>query len=128
MSNLVVDSGIHTRRDLVGILPADLAPRIDEELLRDSSIAAALRVLATIKDPTWQQYVQPWWIDWAALLNYGRQMRRSNSRRVRIEVAASLADQESAQVSLLYVAASLDRENFLAVIDALRIARLGLEP
>lgn len=128
MSDLVVDSGIRTRRDLAGILPADVASRIDEELLRDSSTAAALRVLATIKDPTWQQYIEPWWIKWDELLAYARRERRSHSRRVRIEVAASLADQTSAQVSLMYVAAALDEENFLAVVDALRIARKGLEP
>lgn len=133
MTELVVDSGIDTRRDLLGILPNDVAQTIrdgDDELVAEMQSAAALRILATIKNPAWQQCVTSTRIDWAQMLHQARrQLRESNSVRVRIEAAAGLAGHSGAKPDLLYLARALDRENLLAVIDAIRIvADGGLEP
>lgn len=129
-TELVVDSGIRTRRDLVGILPAEVTIRItidDSGLLGEMQSAAALRILATIKDPSWQRFVEPHRIDWDGMLNdwSRRELRESSSVHIRVEAAASLAGWSGARPDLLYVCRALDRENLLAVVDAMRIVAEG---
>lgn len=133
-AELVVDSGIRTRRDLTALLPAELAKRIDDGakgLLDEMQSAAALRILVTIKDPGWQRFVGPVRIDWDGMLNsWSRHvLRESSSVRIRVEAAASLAGWAGASPDLLYVCRALDRANLLAVVDAMRIvADGGLKP
>jgi hypothetical protein len=131
--SLVVGFGINTQRQLKSLLPTAVLDRIYEgggALLRESQSAAALRILATIRNPAWQQYVEPQRIDWDGMLNRWarRELQDSDSVRVRVEAAASLGHFSGARPDLLYVARALDPENLLAVIDAIRIvAEGGLE-
>jgi hypothetical protein len=125
---LLIDSGIDTRADLTGLLPPAMRSRIEPELLAEAPNASALRVLATIRDPRWHAHVHPARIDWPALLEWARARPDgpANSVRVRLEIAASLAGHPGAHVQLLYAARVLDRANYLAVLDALRIAVEGI--
>lgn len=127
MSPLLIDSGIETCADLAGLLPEDVRGRIEPELLTESPTAASLRVLATIRDPRWRDFVGAARIDWDGLLAWARGSEApSRSVVVRVEFAASLAGYFRADVQLRAMASALDSENFYAVIDALRIAREGL--
>ncbi len=132
--SLLIDSGIDTCADLLGILPAEVRDRLDEDMLGESPSAAALRVLATIRDLRWISFVEPMrnpfeaWvsIDWAALLDWARSA--STVVRVRAEIAASLHGWTDCRPNLREAARVLDEENLSIVLDALRIAREGLDP
>jgi hypothetical protein len=132
--SLVVGYGVSSVKHLKSILPQDVLDTIAEghgEVLRETQSAAALRILATIKNPAWHQYVEAHRIDWDGMLNrWARpEMPESNSVRVRVEAAASLGYFSNARPDLRYIARALDPENLLAVIDAIRIvAEGGLEP
>lgn len=126
MTALHIDSGINFTSDLAALLPAELRERIEPELLSESPSAAALRVLATIRDQRWMAHVYAARIDWTALIAWGRGQTVSSSVAVRVELAASLAGAVDARPSLLRAAYGLDGENFAALLDALRIAREGL--
>lgn len=130
MSAMLIDSGIDSVRDLAMLLPAEVRPHAEPGLLSDPPTAAALRVLATISDPHWHEHVYNGQINWRPLLDRARQreIRVSNSERVRLEIAASLAGFPGAHVQLLYASRVMERHNFLAVLDALRIVVEGLEP
>lgn len=125
MSALLIDSGVECVADLRGLLPQDLRERIAPELLTEPPSAAALRMLATLRDQRWVAYVTGARIDWAALLEWARAYA-SPSVRVRVELAGSLAGSSLAAPSLLAGATALDAGNFEALLDALRIAREGL--
>jgi hypothetical protein len=125
VSALLIDSGVECVADLRGLLPQDLRERIAPELLAEPPSAAALRVLATLRDQRWVAYVAGARIDWAALLEWARAYA-SPSARVRVELAGSLAGSSLASPSLLAGATALDAGNFEALLDALRIAREGL--
>ncbi|MGH6654427.1 MAG: hypothetical protein ACRDVE_04390 [Actinocrinis sp.] len=129
----MTDSGIGSVRDLHAILPAELRERVTPDMVGAAAIAAALRLLATMLDTSWQQYVtahddpyDPWAsVDWASLLTWARRAS-SPSVQVRAELAASLAGFCEARPQLLAAAHRLDRRNFEAFLDALRIAREGV--
>jgi hypothetical protein len=129
---LVAGTQIRTVGELAEILPAEVRIVADPELLSDVPIASALRILATIHDPRWHQYVTADGIDWAGMLRWGRSTLgtrprgMSNSQRVLLEIAASLAGHPGAHVVLLYAVRVLSRHHFLAVMDALRISVEGL--
>lgn len=127
MTAMLIDSGVDSVEDLLGILPRAVAERFDREELSFPGTAAALRVLATIRDERWQEYVESCMIRWADLLDWVRaEYRTTDSVRVRVEIAASLAGYGDAQVVLLYAARALDALNFAAVMDGLRIASQGV--
>jgi hypothetical protein len=136
MSPMTIDSGVDTVRDLSRLLPESVRDRIEPELLRETPSAAALRVLATIRDERWTEFVYVVRIDWTAMLAWARSPADSlwrgggpsNSVAVRIELAASLAGAADARPDLLKATYALDGPNFRAFLDALRIAREGLEP
>lgn len=130
---LPVDSGIDTQADLAGILPAyvrELVGRffIEDYLLGTPQTAAALRVLATIRNPFWWEHVHESFIDWAPLLSMARlkASKLSKSQRVRVEIAASMDGVPGAHAPLLYAARVMERHHYLAVLDALRILVEGL--
>lgn len=125
MSALVVDCGVDTPADLGDLLPGALAARIDPDLLAEGPTAAALRVLATLRDQGWVPFVYAARIDWTPMLEWARGNRASSSVRARVELAASLAGCVNARPDLLR-AATGDKGNFTALLDALRIAREGL--
>lgn len=119
---------IRNRRALAALLPADVAERIAAgrgEVLRES--AAALRVLLTIKNPAWREFVEPHRIDWDGMLNTWarKQLGAADSVLLRVEAAASLDRWSGAHPDLLYLCRALDRPNFLAVADAMRIIADG---
>ena len=132
MTAMLIDSGIDCVSDLAGILPAEVRIVADPGLLSDVPTAAALRVLAEIHDPRWHKYVTADGIDWAGMLRWGRSTLgtrprgMSNSQRVLMEVAASLAGHPGSHVALLYAVRVLSRHHLLAVLDALRISVEGL--
>jgi hypothetical protein len=142
MVTLPLDVGTQIRAvgELAELLPAEVRIVADPELLSDVPTAAALRVLATIHDPRWHRFVTADGIDWTSMLRWSRSAPRcrsysdrpdgwmSNSQRVLLEIAASLAGHPGAHVVLLYAVRVLSRHHFLAVMDALRIAVEGLEP
>lgn len=136
MTALTIDSGVDSVHDLHHLLPAELGDRLTPEMLREPATAAAMRVLATIRDPYWREYVhgeqhgpEAWTrIEWTALLEWARgRMDPADSVLVRLEIAASLAGHLDSNPRLLYAARKLDRGNLTAVMDALRIASEGLE-
>lgn len=117
-----------TVEDLARLLPGEVADTVAEEMLTEPHTAAALRVLASIKDERWRRYVYPLRIDWPDLLRWGRTRLEPNSSvLVRLEVAASLAGYNDARADLLRAARVLDPYNWAALMDALTIAREGLE-
>jgi hypothetical protein len=124
-SALLIDSGVDTVTDLAALLPAEVRDRIVPEMLTEFPTAAALRVLATIRDPRWHQFVGAARIDWDGLLTWGREYG-SASVRVRVEAAASLDGWAAARVNLARTVAQLDRSNLLAVMDGIRIAAEGV--
>lgn len=128
MSPMLIDSGIDTCADLLGILPADVRDRIDPILLDDSATAGALRLLASVKYSGWHPYVTGRVIDWDGMLNGDARHRlpQNSSARVRIELAASLDGFGGAQPDLRDAVHHLDGESYAAVLDALRIANEGL--
>lgn len=127
MSATLIDSGVVTVADLAGLLPAGVRDRIGPELLRERPSASALRVLATIKNPFWHAHVRGANIAWPALLADVRGFASTtDSVLIRAEIAASLAGHVGLRVTLLDAARRLDGGNFLAVLDAMRIANRGL--
>lgn len=135
MSPLLIDSGVDTAADLAALLPGDVRERIDPVLLHGAPTAAALRVLATVRDTRWRHYVYAARIDWTPMLAWVREPYEplddtgaSSSVCVRVEAAASLAGAVAARPDLLRAATGLDEGNFRALLDALRIARNGLRP
>lgn len=131
---LVVSSGIRTQRDLAAILPPDVAAQIEDggaELLGEMTSQAALRVLATIRNANWHRFIGLYRIDWDGMLNTWarRELSTYDSVLLRVEAAASLDRWTGAAPDLFYLCRALDRENFLAVIDAVRIVvDGGLKP
>lgn len=125
MTALLIDSGIGTVADLAALLPDDVRARITPDMLAELPTVAALRVLATIRDTIWREYVGPGRIDWEPLLERARRLPVKSSVLTRVEIAASLDGYNNARVRLDVAARVLDRENFLAVLDALRLAASG---
>lgn len=135
MTALLIDSGIDFTADLSRLLPESVRTRIEPELLRETPSAAALRVLATIRDERWTEFVYAARIDWTAMLAWVREPYQplgdtgaSSSVCVRVELAGSLAGAVAARPNLFNAAYVLDADNFAALLDGLRIAREGLEP
>lgn len=109
---------------LAALLPASVLDRIDPawELLAESPSAAALRVLATVGDDGWHEFVQPMTINWPGMLAWAREEYSSyDSQRVRIELAASLAGHADARPNLLLVMRRLDDGNRAVFTEALRM-------
>lgn len=125
MTALLIDSGVDTAADLAALLPEDVAARITPDVLAELSTAAALRVLATVRDTIWREYVGSARIDWEPLLGRARRLPFSSSMLLRLEIAASLDGYRDARVRLDLAARTLDREDFLAVLDALRLSASG---
>lgn len=112
---------------LVALLPATVVERADVELLTERPTAAALRVLATIRDPRWQPFVAGARIDWIGMVGWARRDDGvSASVRARVKAAAALAGFAAADVDLRECAARLDEGNWLALMDGLRILREGV--
>lgn len=127
MTAMVIDSGVGTVADLLALLPPSVAATVDHDTLREADFASALRMLATIQNPGWHQFIRMYTVDWAGLLPWARtNFSVTNSVRVRVEIAASLAGNTDAQASLRYGARALDETNYAAFMDALVIARRGV--
>lgn len=119
--------GFTTTAELAALLPAAVRDRIERELLEEPPSASALRVLATVDDPGWHQYVRGARIDWPGMFDWVRDGRAaSHHERIRVEVAGSLAGYPGARANLMYAMRVLDSGNHAAVMDALRIMREGL--
>jgi len=117
---------LQTVAALEALLPESLQQRIDPELVTEPPSAAALRVLATLRDERWTEHVRTARIDWQAMLAWSRGDTVSRTAALRVEIAASLAGVPAARLSLLAAATALDERNFAAVLEALWIARTGL--
>lgn len=127
MSVMLIDSGVDTIRDLLGLLPPAIAEVVDHDTLLEADFAASLRMLATIKNEGWWPFVRTYRVDWTGLLAWARaEFRSTDSVLVRVEIAASLAGEKGSQALLLYGARALDDGNYSALMDALRIAREGV--
>lgn len=125
---LAIDGAVYTRTALRAILPPAVEALVDDELLSDSWSAAALRVLATIRNEFWHRYIGKYQIDWTPLLNDARAQFGSRSVLERAELAASLAGRVDARANLMMAGRVLDRANYVAFLDAQRILLEGLEP
>lgn len=127
MTMMLITAGVASVSDLLDVLPLSVRDTIDHDTLLEADFASALRLLATIRNDGWHQFVRTYTVDWAGLLAWVRQeFLTTESVRVRVEIAASLAGHENSQALLLYGARALDGDNFEALIDALRIARQGV--
>lgn len=126
---LVVDSGLRTRRDLAAILPPKVAAKAQREHLADGYAAGALRLLAVVPESLWAEAVSSIHIDFDALLESVRKERSDDRTRLVFELAALLYGRQYMPYDVVprflkYV----DDEDLLAGFDAMRIAREGLEP
>lgn len=127
MSALLIDSGVDTIRDLVGLLPPSVANVVDHDTLTEPDFASSLRLLATIRNEGWYPFVRTYSVNWTGLLQWARgEFRTTDSVLVRCEIAASLAGYEHSRALMLYGARALDGDNFSTLMDALRIARNGV--
>jgi len=127
---LVVDSGIRTRPDLLGILPLNVSDRVEAYGHPSLDQCAALRVLARVKKAGWHAAVgtAPVMVSAGALLAWAATYECSDQERFLVEIAAAFIDSR-VHVNLAQAAAELhEDEDWLAVIDAIRIVREGLEP
>jgi hypothetical protein len=107
---------------------ARIAPDLAESELYRAAPAAALRLLATVRDERVFEHVGELAINWTTLLAAVRESGAfSTTVRLRVEIAASLAGRPEAQPHLRRTADALDSANWAALLDALRIAREGLE-
>lgn len=116
---------VQTVAELQALLPEQVRDTLDPDVLTEPPTAAALRVLATIRDQRWAQFVGPYRIDWQGLLAWSH-LHATGSVQVRIEVAVSLGGWSEARPNLLSAVCRLDEGNYAALIDALRIARQGV--
>lgn len=128
MSALLIDSGVDSHADLLGLLPDEVRDRITPRMLNNSMTAAALRVLATVSNAEWHAHVKHGYIDWQPIVTWARDRNRCryNSTRVALEIAASLGGYQHAHVNLRYAITVMPRHQFLDVMDALRITIQGV--
>lgn len=128
MSALLIDSGVDTHADLLGLLPDEVAPHITERMLDNSGTAAALRLLAAVHRTQWHRHAVHGLIDWEPIIIWARDRdgRLANECRVALEIAASLDGYAHAHVNLAYAVKVTSGHTFLAVMDALRIAKQGV--
>lgn len=128
MSALLIDTGVDTHADLLGLLPDEVRPHITPRMLDNSMTAAALRVLATVSYTEWHAHVRDGHIYWQPIVTWARDRSRriANSNRAALEIAASLGGYPHAHVNLRYAITVMPRYQFLHVMDALRIATQGV--
>lgn len=109
---------------LATLLPAAVMARIDSEweLLTERPSAAALRVLASIRNDGWHEFIRPMTVNWPDMLAWARnEFGVGDTVRIRVEVAASLAGHYDARPNLLLAMVRLDEPNRAAFAEALRI-------
>lgn len=129
MSALLIDSGVDSHADLLELLPENIRPYITERMLDNTSTAAALRLLAHVHRDEWHQHVSHGFINWEPIVTWARTRdgkRLANEHRVCLEMAASLAEYPHAHVNLAYTVKVTSQFTFLALMDALRIAKQGV--
>lgn len=128
MSALLIDTGVDTHADLLGLLPDEVRDQITPKMLDNAWTAASLRILATVSDTYWCQHVKSGHIDWQPIITWARDRKRCrfNSPRVALEMAASLGGYPHAHVNLLYATQVMPYHMFVAVLDALRITKQGV--
>lgn len=128
MTALLIDSGVDTHADLLGLLPESMRQKIAPNMLDNAGTAAALRLLATVKAPDWHRHVYFGVIDWDVIVSWARDRSRKlpNEWRTALEIAADLDGYPHAYVDLAYAVKVMSNHTFLAVMDALRIARQGV--
>ena len=128
MSALLIDTGVDTHADLLGLLPDEVRPHITPRMLNTASTAAALRILAAVHRSEWHAHVRDGHIYWQPIVTWARDRNRrlANECRVALEIAASLGGYPHAHVNLLYATQVTSNYTFLAVMDALRIAKQGV--
>jgi hypothetical protein len=129
VSALLIDTGVDTHADLLGLLPDEVRDRITPRMLDNAMTAAALRVLATVSSYTeWHAHIKNGYIDWQPIVTWARDRSRrlANSNRAALEIAASLGGYPHAHVNLRYAITVMPRYQFLHVMDALRIATQGV--
>jgi hypothetical protein len=103
--------------------------QVEPYLLGQPRQAAALRLLAAVETDAWHEAISSTRIDvWKLMACFGPYRSYENRDRVLIEAAAAIADTAGA---LHLPVASMahrfpDDEDFLVLIDALRIVREGL--
>lgn len=128
MNALLIDSGVNTRADLLGLLPDEVAPHITERMLDNAGTAAALRLLATVHRTEWHPHAVHGLISWDPIITWARDRsgKLANERRVTLDIAASLDGYPHAHVSLAYAVKVTSDHTFLTILDALRIAKQGV--
>ncbi|NUP50423.1 MAG: hypothetical protein HOW97_24395 [Catenulispora sp.] len=128
MTALLIDSGVDTRADLLGLLPEEVRDQITPRMLESPWTAASLRILATVSNTEWHAHVKNGYIDWQPIITWARDRKRCrfNSPRVALEMAASLGGYPHAHVNLRYAITVMPYHQFIAVMDALRITKQGV--
>jgi hypothetical protein len=128
VSALLIDSGVDSHADLLGLLPPAVAPHITERMLDDAGTAAALRLLAEVRQPEWHRHARHGLIDRDPIISWARnrELKLPNERRAALEIAASLDGYAHAHVNLAYAVKVMSHGSFMAVLDALRIATQGV--
>lgn len=128
MNALLIVTSVDTRADLLGLLPDEVAPHITERMLDNAGTAAALRLLATVHRTEWHRHAVHGLIGWDPIIIWARDRsgKLANERRVTLDIAASLDGYPHAHVNLAYAVKVTSGHTFLAILDALRIAKQGV--
>lgn len=116
-----------TKTTFISALPFEVdTDNPNDEFLFEPPTAAALWVLSTIKNSGWISYVKGPKIDWTGMLSWARHgFKLTDSTRIRVELAASLAGLEGAAPALYNVALRLDSDNRTAVFEAIQMLATG---
>jgi hypothetical protein len=113
-----------TKDTFISAMPFEIED--GEEFLFEPPTAAALWVLTTVKNTGWWKFIDFPRIDWTGMLSWARALGRpTDSSRLRIELAASLAGLEGAAPSLYNVALRLDADNRATVFEAVQMLAGG---
>lgn len=123
------DAGVRTFADLVAILPETVAIRVEAFWFWPPQAFAALRVLALIDAEDWHGAVKGHRIDPWAILAWAKGLLDTSRARVLAEIAVGFfLEEDGVHVPVARSLVQLDDDaDFAAVLDALRIAREGLE-
>lgn len=130
MTELVVDSGIDSEADLLALMPHQVAPVVKPYLLALANNAAVLRVLAAVpvSRADWRDAVGLTQINAGHLLSLAHNPVIPERDRLLIRGALAISGAVGVHVDLNEVLRGLDdEEDFLLLVDAMRIAREGLE-
>lgn len=116
-----------TKTTFISALPFEVdTDNPNDDFLFEPPTAAALWVLSTLHHGGWATFVESPRIDWSGMLSWARKtFKTTDSVRLRVETAASLAGLEGAAPSLYNLAGHLDETNRTVIYEAMEMMVTG---